>query len=341
MVLSALKRRSGRQGFTLIELLVVIAIIAILIGLLLPAVQKIREAANRMKCTNNLKQIGLGMHNYNDVNGGFPPGAIHLNMQSTPTNNQIGPNWAVFLLPYIEQDNLYALASNSVQLWMSTATTDNGWTVVRDKVIKTYQCPSDGNANTPCTQPLSGVGGNWARGNYGANGGPGNVWWSRPNGAGNTGGPWGYNGQGPFSVWTGGTGSKVGMGVATIPDGSSNTVLVAELLAGITQGDVRGVWAAGSVGSSIVTACADGDCRVPNDPNNCSDDIWQAPSAPEKNLGNWTSCTSDQATSRSRHPGGVNVCMGDGSCRFLRSSISQQAWWIILGSSDGQVPTNN
>src|ERR1700704_1634429 len=93
-----------RRGFTLIELLVVIAIIAILIGLLLPAVQKIREAANRMKCTNNLKQIGLGLHNFNDVNGGFPPGAIVVNgWQGDPRSTQIGPNWAIFLLPFIEQ----------------------------------------------------------------------------------------------------------------------------------------------------------------------------------------------------------------------------------------------
>src|SRR5262245_18397403 len=116
--------RRHRVGFTLIELLVVIAIIAILIGLLLPAVQKVREAANRMKCSNNLKQIGLSLHNYHDTMGFFPTAgsADGKPLSGGPwPNSGEGTNWIVHTMPYIEQGNIY----NKL-----TFTGDSGWTNV-------------------------------------------------------------------------------------------------------------------------------------------------------------------------------------------------------------------
>src|SRR5436305_7467093 len=163
------RRRSS--GFTLIELLVVIAIIAILIGLLLPAVQKIREAANRMKCSNNLKQIALGAHNYESANQQFPPG-----LRQTSWIGVLG-----YLLPYVEQDNVYnmipiaMLQPGYTGAWwgsISLGTNAPGVTAGRTR-ISTYICPSDSSQFAQDTGVFIGlvISGNTLTGYYNANGG--------------------------------------------------------------------------------------------------------------------------------------------------------------------------
>src|SRR3954452_19113523 len=126
--------RPSRPGFTLIELLVVIAIIAILIGLLLPAVQKVREAAARIKCFNNLKQIGLAVHSYHDVNGTLPSGHVELLVGG---NYQYFSSWAIDLLPYLEQGSLYRQYDNTV----ANQAAKNQPVVQTPLAV--YTCPSD------------------------------------------------------------------------------------------------------------------------------------------------------------------------------------------------------
>jgi prepilin-type N-terminal cleavage/methylation domain-containing protein len=149
----SLRRRSTeRRAFTLIELLVVIAIIAILIGLLLPAVQKVRAAAARMSCQNNLKQLGLACHNYHDANNKLPPGAANDVAPFGTGGVGWGSSWKVYILPFIEQDNIY-------KLWQFNGNSGyvnaNNANVIRNITIKTFRCPA---SPFPDTHTASGSG---------------------------------------------------------------------------------------------------------------------------------------------------------------------------------------
>jgi prepilin-type N-terminal cleavage/methylation domain-containing protein/prepilin-type processing-associated H-X9-DG protein len=349
-----------RRAFTLIELLVVIAIIAVLIGLLLPAVQKVREAAARMQCSNNLKQIGLGLHNYHDTNKKFPPasqvpwGRVGTDDAHMDYTGPFGPNWAVLILPYIEQTALYTQAN--VTSFPGVAVVANGtppsgvnlsWRVVVGTPVKIYTCPSDSNSETPYSNPaVAGAANGWARGNYGVTAGyedydhvaGGASYKSSSKQVA------GANGLISSPVMSSNYGSKI----PHITDGTSNTAMVAELRAGLTPIDPRGVWALGFPGASIVNA---GRGAYNPSPNNLlggtsadgGDELQDGASyCTTQGAALKMGCTTagtlmTSAMSRSQHIGGVNVSLADGSVRFISDSITELDWCRLLSKADGQI----
>jgi len=331
------------KGFTLIELLVVIAIIAILIGLLLPAVQKIREAANRMKCSNNLKQIGLGLHNYNDTNGTLPPTFLWSHGTNGAPNygitdeNNLGPTWAVLVLPFIEQDNLYKTINTSVQNYMNAVrgsgpfAVDQNWRAIRGTKIPTYTCPSEPNIGTNGDR----AGGGWSRSSYAANDNPGGVGFEdgrtgtwQPQGA-----PFAYTGGGVFSA-----NSSQSVASLSVQDGTANTIMVNHLRAGPVSGDMRGCWAYPEVGASYTAGHAVGDSYGPNDTGCCSDDMVGCVDRPDIAMGCWNGGWG-QGQARAAHTSGVLAGMGDGSVRGFRSGVTQAVWFLMNSRCDGQTWT--
>jgi prepilin-type N-terminal cleavage/methylation domain-containing protein/prepilin-type processing-associated H-X9-DG protein len=348
-----------RKGFTLIELLVVIAIIAILIGLLVPAVQKVRSAAARIQCSNNLHQIGLGLHNYEGTFQKLPPAS---QIPWYPAGRRdhddfldftlpFGPNWAVLLLPYIEQDNLFNQANPlaypgvPITVGVPPLNANQTWRSVRGVDVKVYQCPADGNNRQHYSDPAGGPAEqDWARGNYGVTAG----WEDYDHVAnGNT------KTTTQAGVMKGFVSSPMmsanyGARFAEVVDGLSNTIMVGELRAGKSQLDPRGVWALGFPSSSIINAGRAAYNPTPN--NNLGDsgkdgdeiqtcgEFWTPTIGSRDGLG----CIKDgnlmtSGMSRSRHTGGVNACFGDGSVRFINNAISEQTWCFLISKEDGQV----
>ncbi len=340
-----------KRAFTLVELLVVIAIIAVLIGLLLPAVQRVRESAARIKCANNLKQICLACANYHDENGVLPP-AVMMDTGCTVANSasvNFGPNWAIYILPFIEQNDLYGSVASSVQEYMQTGSPS--WRSIVGTAIPMFLCPSDASELT-ASGPLSLGGLNWARGNYGANTGPG-LFWSSDNTEGScTMGPnnilienipsfatsiytYQYPCGGVFIV-------NGGHPLSSITDGTSSTIMIDELRIGPANYDLRGTWAMGQAGASLSSGNGRNDTPTPNLSEDGWDDIEGGDDRPDIQMGCDASAGNNQVTAKSKHPNGVNTGFADGHVAFVTNSVSQLVWFLLHGRNDGQsIPGND
>ncbi|HLJ92473.1 MAG TPA: DUF1559 domain-containing protein [Gemmataceae bacterium] len=314
-----------RLAFTLIELLVVIAIIAVLIGLLLPAIQKVREAANRMKCSNNLKQLGLAVHNYHDAQGAFPPGyqnAVSTNpLYSNLPASRFRWSFIARLTPYLEQTNIYNTLDLTIPLYMDsqgTITPPNQFGV--GQRVSMLFCPSDSQTQVyPTFGPTNYTG---CLGN-GANGGTRTM------------------ANGIFFQ-----NSKIR--IADIIDGTSNTAMCSEQILGLggpdvtdpTMVDVRYVYGQMSVNANVSDAvCAglttwktDRGARWADGETQYAEyDHHYPPNAPQ-----WDCVQLEHSWKppRSMHTGGVNVLFADGSGHFIANSVNL-ATWQALGSRNG------
>ncbi len=339
--MTALKR-TPRSAFTLIELLVVIAIIAILIGLLLPAVQKVREAAARMSCSNNLKQLSLALHTYHDANGRFPQGGALTSVTPVPASNAPAYHhtWITFLLPYVEQDNLFKTVNlNQRALGQPIASATN---------VKTIRCPSDSGYNTP-TETW-----NLAVTNY--VGSEGYHWWPTANLNPAWGGNWAQlptNGDysGLFAV------TRI-VRMADVTDGLSNTVVISEANStgfkfGAFQTSGGGVarqrGGEAVFRSAFVFTPSNGQSKYApyqnpdGTPAPNVDGAWflAAPYAFSPTYLTAWGPNAEWPGASSLHTGGVQGARGDGSVGFFRNSMAWGTWVSINGMADGGVRSEN
>jgi prepilin-type N-terminal cleavage/methylation domain-containing protein/prepilin-type processing-associated H-X9-DG protein len=307
-----LRVRRQPAGFTLIELLVVIAIIAVLIGLLLPAVQKVREAANRMSCANNLKQIGLALANYESTHKRFPPNRL----QTLVGNSE--HSWLMVILPYMEQENLYSKYDRG-RAW-------NNQPGVVNVAIKSYACPStpedplrpnvlNGNANAPRTSDYATA--NEVTENF--------FETLRPE----------HRPTDRAGILSAGQGNAM----SRIRDGASNTMLVTED-AGRPQHYIKG----GLIGPRPHTS----GCANPNVPDNgVSGAGWADPGSDIGVHGyqpDGRRCTgpcvmncSNNNEAFSFHMGGINAVFADGSVRFLSEGLPGHIYAAIITMKGGEV----
>jgi prepilin-type N-terminal cleavage/methylation domain-containing protein len=289
------------RGFTLIELLVVIAIIAILIGLLLPAVQKVREAAARMQCSNNVKQISLATINMSDTYGGSLPPSIGLYPNPFPNANNSNGGIFLHILPFLEQDNLFKASyiANDQQSGdgrNGPNPTYSQWVpTVKGAIVKTYVCPSD------YTQ-------GYINGGQYAN--QGNAYSS-----------YGANGQ-IFRQGYGQWGGSYSRFPASIQDGTSNTIFFTDKLSQCDTGDYYSNW--WPDWGPIISSSELGDPTGPSAPG----PQIRPPGVP-------AACNGGIASSP--HTAGINTGLGDGSVRFVSGSISTTTWWYALTPAGGEV----
>jgi prepilin-type N-terminal cleavage/methylation domain-containing protein/prepilin-type processing-associated H-X9-DG protein len=321
------QRRSA--GFTLIELLVVIAIIGVLIGMLLPAVQKVREAANRMRCANNLKQIGVAMHNYHATYECFPMGittaarfgAFTQGCQNLPLTQKEFPYMLHFLLPFVEQDAYFRALGQPIysNFYYDTGSGQLYPTEAVNVPLSVFLCPSD--AGPQLTSPTG-----FTKSNYlcifsGNNDGDG---YSIPNA-----------GQRALFAYNQTT------SISQITDGTSNSMALAEYLRGIDDpNDVRGNFYSNWAGRKCL--------YVSLTPNSSAPDVLYTqfcPSnvnLPEQNLPCTPSgsTTATYAGARSRHTGGVNVVFCDGHVSFMTDTVPLSTWQALGWIADGQTITS-
>ena len=299
--------RTQPSGFTLIELLVVIAIIAILVALLLPAVQQAREAARRSQCKNNLKQIGLALHNYHDVNSQLPPSEIHNSMTSQSWHNQVG-HWGIFLLPYVDQENMYNKVdfnNNGISSGANAGDrVGNNLEVIQNKYTA-FLCPShpyDKHVFHTCCGNVAGYEGERIMHYYGV------VSDQLSNGT-----AWGSpaTNNGMFR-------QNGSIRIRDLLDGSSNTAAVAEVIGFQIQ--------SGTVATPVLDTGRGWRCH-----NHAYFGLGP-------NAGFTINDYAEGHYAGSFHAGGAHILLADGAVRFVSENVSLTDIWRPLASiQDGNV----